>query len=102
MSCTTAGRMALLSEQDVNGPVDVSVGLVSAGGGSIDVSVYLALNGSVISNSQTSISISGSSQAYVSIPWQLTLSENDYLEVFVENNTNTTNIIVESAKFRFK
>ena len=64
------------------------------------MTVYLALNGTAIANSATTIAISGSSQAFINIPWQLVLSEDDFLEVFVENNTNTTNIIVESAKLR--
>jgi hypothetical protein len=100
---TTAGRATSDSERDLNGvPIDVAVGLLSAGGGTIDVTVYLAKNGSVITASATTISISGTNQAFVSIPWQDTIAENDFYEVFVENNTNTTNIIVESAKLRIR
>ena len=99
-SCTTGGRVTSLSERDITLPIDLAVGLISAGGGAIDVTVYLALNGSVITASATSISISGSNQAFVSIPWQEVLSENDFNEIYIENNTNTTNIIVESGKLR--
>jgi hypothetical protein len=99
-ACTTGGRITSLSERDITLPMDVAVGLISAGGGAIDVTVYLALNGSVITASATSISISGSNQAFVSIPWQEVLSENDFNEIYIENNTNTTNIIVESGKLR--
>ena len=81
----------------------IAIGLLSAGGGAITVSVYLAENGSVITASKTSIDISGTSQAFISIPWQIsTVSETDYYEVWVENNTNTTNIIVESCKLRIR
>ena len=100
--CTTGGRVTSLSERDVTVPIDVSLGLISSGGGSIDVTVYLALNGSVISASATTVSISGSTQKFVSIPWQETFSEDDYNEVFIENNTNTTNVIVESGKLRVR
>ena len=102
-TCTTAGRATSDSERDLNGvPIDIAVGVISAGGGGIDVTVYLAKNGSVVTASATSISISGSSQAFVSVPWQDSVSEDDFYEVFVENNTNTTNIIVESAKLRLR
>ena len=102
-TCTTGGRATSDSERDLSGaPIDVAVGIISAGGGAIDVTVYLAKNGSVITASATSISISGSNQAFVSIPWQDSISEDDFYEVFVENNTNTTNIIVESAKLRLR
>lgn len=102
-TCTTGGRATSDSERDLTGvPIDIAVGLISAGGGAIDVSVYLAKNGSVITGSATSISISGANQAFVSIPWQDSVSEDDFYEVFVENNTNTTNIIVESGKLRIR
>ncbi|PHS61642.1 MAG: hypothetical protein COB12_11935 [Flavobacterium sp.] len=99
-ACTTGGRITFLGERDVTLPIDVHVGLISAGGGSINVTVYLAKNGSVITASATSIAISGSNQALVGIPWQDTMTEDDFYEIFVENNSNTTNIIVESGKLR--
>jgi len=99
---TTGGRLTFQSQRDIKVPIDVSVGLISAGGGAITVSVYLAKNGSVITNSKTTLDISGSSQRTLSIPWQDTISENDYYEVFVENNTNTTNIIVEIGRLRIR
>ena len=99
---TTAGRLTYNGERDLPGPVDVSCGLISAGGGSIDVQVSLALNGTVIATSSTPISISGSNPAHISIPWQLNLEEDDFLEVFVQNDTNTTNIIVEFCRLRIR
>ncbi len=56
-SCTTGGRITSLSERDITLPVDVACGLISAGGGAIDVTVYLALNGTAIANSATTIAI---------------------------------------------
>lgn len=99
-TCTTGGRITSLSERNVVLPIDVSIGVISAGGGSIDVTVYVTLNGSVVADSAVTIAISGSNQAFITIPWQLDLSENDFIEVYLENNTNTTNIIAESAKLR--
>lgn len=102
-TCESSGKVTSNSERDLNGvPIDVNVGLISAGGGSIDVTVYLAKDGSVITASATTITISGSNQGFVSIPWQDAISENDFYEVFIENNTNTTNIIVESGKLRLR
>jgi len=102
-TCATTGRITSNSERELSGvPIDVNVGLISSGGGAIDVTVYLAKNGSVITDSATTISISGSNQGFVSIPWQESISVNDYYEVFVENNSGTTNIIVESGKLRLR
>ena len=99
---TTAGRLTYNAERGLPGPIDVSCGLISAGGGSIDVQVCIALNGTPITETLTPISISGSNPAQASIPWQLTLEEDDYLEVFVQNDTNTTNIIVEYCRLRIR
>ena len=101
-TCTTGGRCTYDGERDENFPIDISIGIISAGGGGIDVSVYLAKNGAVVTASKVTLAISGTSAAIVSIPWQDTLEEADFLEVFVENNTGTTNIIVEHAKLRVK
>jgi len=101
-SGSTGGRLTYNGERGLPGPVDVSCGLISAGGGSIDVQVSLALNGTVIATSSTPISISGSNPAHISIPWQLNLEENDFLEVFVQNDSNTTNIIVEFCRLRIR
>lgn len=99
-SATTGGRATYISEQTKHFPVDIAVGVISVGGGSTDITVYLALNGSVITNTGRTVNASGSTPRTLSIPWQLDLSENDYLEVFVENNSGTNNIIVESAILR--
>jgi len=99
-STTAAGRITYLAERDLKGPVDVSLGLISAGGGAITVKIYLFFNGVAITASGIDVAISGSSPRTLSLPWQLTFEENDYIEVFVENQTNTTNIIVDHAFLR--
>lgn len=99
---TTGGRLTHDGQRDIKVPIDVAVGLIPSGGGTINVSVYLAKNGAVIANSKTTVEVSGSTQRTLSIPWQDTVSENDYYEVFVENNTNTTNIIVETGRLRIR
>jgi len=99
-STTSAGRVTSLSERPLKAPVTISAGLISSGGGGIAVTVYLAKNGVVDVASGIDISISGSLAETLTIPWQITFAENDYVEVFVENNSNTTNIIVDHAILR--
>ena len=99
-SVTAAGRTTSLSERPLKAPVTVSAGLISSGGGAIGVTVYLGKGGVVDIASGVDITISGSIAETVTIPWQITYAENEYTEVFVENNTNTTNIIVDNAKNR--
>lgn len=97
---TVAGRFTYIGERTLKGPVDISVGLISSGGGSIVAEVYIALNGVAIIDSGIDVSISGTSAANLSIPWQLTFQPNDFIEVVVENQTNTTNIIADHAVMR--
>ena len=99
-SATVAGRFTYLGERALKGPVDVSIGMISSGGGSIIVEVYLALNGVPIIDSGIDAAISGSTAANLSIPWQLTFNNGDYVEVYIENQSNTTNIIADHAVLR--
>jgi len=101
-TCTTGGRATFKAERAGFFPIDISIGIISVGGTPIDASVYLALNGSIIANSVVSAAISGSNAETLSIPWQKELSEDDYLEIFVEDNTGTNNIIGEWAKLRIR
>lgn len=97
---TAAGRVTSLSERPLKAPVTISAGIKSSGGGAISVTLYLAVGGVVDVNSGIDISVSGSISETLTIPWQVTFTKDEYVEVFVENNTNTTNIIVDHAILR--
>jgi hypothetical protein len=99
-SSTSAGRITYLGQRPLKGPVDASLGLIASGGGSLTAKVYIFKNGSVIAASGIDFAISGSVSASISLPWQITFAQNDYIELFVENQTNTTNIIVDHAVWR--
>ena len=99
-STTAAGRITYLAGRPLKGPVDVSLGLIASGGASITVKTYLFFNGVAITASGIDVAISGTVSRTFTLPWQLTFEENDYIEVFVENQTNTTNIIVDHAFLR--
>ena len=99
---TTGGRLTYNGQRAITVPIDVAIGVISVGGVSIDVSIYLAKNGSVITASKTTVAISGSTQRTLSIPWQDSISTNDYYEIYVENNSGTTNVIVETGRLRIR
>lgn len=97
-TCTTGGRATYNGESSETIPISISAGVISAGGGSINVTVYLAVSGVVIPDSGIPLAISGSDAAITPLFWQVSISKDEYFEVFVENNTNTTNIIVQHAR----
>ena len=99
---TSAGRATFTAERAITVPVDVALQLKMASGGTVNVTTYLAKNGSVISDSAITSSVSSSSLTGVNIHWQITLNPNDYLEVFVANNTNTVGVIADQALLRIR
>jgi len=98
----TTGKVIYDGIKDLSVPIDISVRLFAAGGGTQDVTVYLALNGSIISGSGRGVEVSGTKGQNVSIPWQRELITTDFPEVFVENNSGTTNIVVTDGIFRMR
>lgn len=99
---TLAGRISYIGERDIKAQVDVFLSLQSAGGSTIDVTAYLVLNGTAIASSAVQVEISGNKPQTVNMPWQALLSKDDYLEIHIENNTNTTNIIAGTGILRVR
>lgn len=99
---TAGGRATYDAEKDLIAPIDIAAGVISSGGGGIDVTLYVAINGTIVTQSGIKVAISGSDAQTISIPWQEVLEEDDFVELFIENNTNTTNIIVEHATCRVR
>lgn len=97
---TAAGRATYLGDRDITAPVDIVATIESASGTNKDIKVYLALNGAVIANSAKSNRVGAADPKNTTCPWQLTLSKNDYLEIWVENTTDTTNLVVIDAILR--
>lgn len=71
-------------------------------GGAVRVAVYLAKNGVIIPAATTAADVSGSTSKNISFPWQESLTVGQYLEVFVENQSNTNDLLVENAILRIR
>ncbi len=89
----TTGRCTYIGERGVVVPVDIVATLRSASGTNKDISLYLALNGSTIAGSVKSNKVGVTDPRIISVIWQLLLSENDFLEVWVANDTDTINLV---------
>ncbi len=97
---TTGGRLTYIGLKDVRHPVDVSLSIQPVAGTNKDLSARLAKNGTTIADSTRSVRVDTGSPLNVTVPWQLTLSTNDYIEVFVANDTGTTDLLITSATLR--
>jgi len=96
----TTGRSAFNAERVAVFPVDVVTVVRSASGNNKDITVCLALNGTVIPGSVKSNRVSATEPKSNTVLWQLSLSQNDFLEIFVSNESDTTNLVVDEAILR--
>ena len=91
------GRATYDGFDDVTLPVDISFSLLTASGGSVNLTAYIAINGSVVANSSRMVTASSSASGSSSCIWQYTFSSGDYVEFFVENNSNAVNVIANGV-----
>tara|TARA_R110002020_G_scaffold213427_1_gene420217 strand:+ start:18220 stop:19458 length:1239 start_codon:yes stop_codon:yes gene_type:complete len=96
-SFDSAGRWTYIGKETISKFTIMAVTVDPVGGGNKDVSAYLAKNGSVVATSRGEASASQGSQ--ITSFANITLTTGDYLECFVENNEDTTNILVRNASF---
>lgn len=97
---TTGGRLTYNGERDLAVPIDIVATVISASGVNKDISIYLALNGTPVTNSAKTNRVGVTDPKNTSVPWQLTLSESDFLEAYIANDTDTINLIVQDAVLR--
>lgn len=97
---TTAGRVTYDAErpQDLN--ITASITVAPASGGSVTISAYIAVNGTVVTNSKRQASTPSSQSTSITLPWYGDFTSGDYVEVFVANESSTTDLLVSSAILR--
>ena len=96
-TCDTTGRITYIGENDFRTPIDFSTTVLMAAGSAKQVSVFVAINGTVIPQTGKEATVSSSSPSSVTTIWQHTFVTGDYAEVWVENDTDTNNIVMSQA-----
>jgi len=99
-SSTAAGRLTYDGGKDAKLPITGSISIEPVSGTNINVSAYIAINGVFVANSKRASTASSGQPTSITVPWQDALSTGDYVELFVANDDNTTNLLVPSAIFR--
>lgn len=99
---TAAGRVVYVGERDAVLPVDIAITLNPVSGTNKVVRAYLALNGTVITASGKAIRIDNADPQELTVLWQLNLTTNDFLEVFIENETDSVDFTVIDAILRVR
>lgn len=95
-----AGRMTFIGEKDIEIDVAMSFSSAPVSGSNKIVGHYVAKNGAVISNSEAKNNLSSGDLSRTTVIWRVGLSENDYIEAYIENETDTVDILVTDAVMR--
>lgn len=98
----SAGRITYPAERPLTGPVDISATIASATGSGKVVSAYFAKNGTFIASAKAVAEVGSNDPRTISIPWQISFDTGDYIEMFVANDSDTTNLIVTDAIMRVR
>lgn len=94
------GRVTYIGVKDLHVPIDISLTADPVSGSNKDFSVCVILNGTPVTASCVPARASTSDKISVSVPWQYTFSTNDYIEVGIQNDTDTTNFTVSHGILR--
>ena len=94
---TSGGRLTYIGGKDSRLPVLFSCSAEPVSGNAKTMAFQLALNGTVIPESKRTGSADAGKPAAVTLPWQLTFSTGDFIEVFVTNDTDGIDVLVSSA-----
>jgi len=95
----STGRSTFTKETEERLPIDVSFGIKPVSGTNVLLTVYIAINGVVVTPGVQVNSGSTRPDAGIAI-WQYNFKKDDYVEVFVENNSNTTNVVLVNSIMR--
>jgi len=100
MTGTVAGRLTYNGGKNIVIPIDGSFTVEPVSGGAVDISIEVAVDGTVVPNSKRTANASAGNPAAIPIPWQEDLSTSQFIEFFVTNEDTTVNILVSSGTER--
>jgi len=98
-TATTGGRLTYTGAPDYTAGIVVSVTLKPATANNQTLIAHIAKNGTVISEAKISRIVDAASSANVSLSYNVALSTNDYVELYVSNGSSTDNIVVIDSLF---
>lgn len=99
-TASTAGRLTCTTSTTHTYNVAASICAAPASGSDQQISMYLAKNGAVIAESRMQADISSTAAANIATSWPVELAANDYVEIYVQNESATNNVLVSRAILR--
>ena len=99
---TTAGRVTYVGEKPLTSPIDAILVMDPVSGTNKTIRAYIAINGTEIVNSSKAINIGSGDPKGIALMWQAELQPNDFVELFIENETDSVDVTVLSAILRVR
>lgn len=99
---STAGRITYVGEKPLAEPFEVILNMEPISGTNKNLSVQIFKNGSLITGTKMQALTNSGNPLIFTTMWQLQLVQNDFLEVFVSNETDTVDVNVNDAIFRLR
>jgi hypothetical protein len=96
----TDGRLTYDGERVATLPILANISAEAASGSNKDITFYIAIDGAIIANSAQATAVSAGAPKNTPIPWQDALANAQFVEVWVENNTDTVDIVVNTGILR--
>lgn len=79
----------------------MTIKINSSGASNSDImAVYIAINGVVEYNSKATAFTDDEEDASITVIWQYEFNPDDYVEVYIANDSDTTDILVSGAVLR--
>ena len=97
---STSGRATFDGEIDDRLPITASINAKMASGSTKNLLAFIAINGTVVADSQQPIAPTNTVSESATVIWQHTFTKTDFVELFISNEDDTVNVIVNSAVFR--
>lgn len=95
-----AGRVTYIGVEDLTVPVTASLTCDPVSGGNKEFAVSFGVNGSVITATTTKGRAANADIYTLTLVWQIEFKTNDYVEAFIQNDSDTTNFNVSHGILR--
>ena len=96
----TTGRITYNGERNFTAPIDVTVNVLMASGSVKNVSAYVVIGGTLIRATEGKATPTSSLGDSCICHWQHNFATNDYVEVWLENQSDTVDIVGVSGVIR--
>lgn len=94
------GKMTYDGIKDIHSNITMTFSAQPASGSNKSLKFYVAINGSVVTNTGMPVVLSSGTPQCVTVAWRGVISDGDFIEAYAENNTDTIDILVTDAALR--